>query len=138
MSATPLLLDTCAVIWAFTGTELTAEAQEKLAEAAEEDVLFLSPISAWEIGMLVAKDRLALSIPLSDWIETAFHHPSVQIAELEPALLAQSSFLPGPPHGDPADRILIATARAKRLTLLTRDKQILRYAKEGHLAAAAC
>ena len=138
MTAAPLLLDTCALIWTFSGVELDADVQAAIAESAESGTLHLSPISAWEIGMLVAKERLALSIPVQDWIDRAFSNPGVRTAPTSPAVFAAASFLPGSLHGDPADRILIATARANGLTLVTRDGRILSYAQKGHLAALPC
>jgi PIN domain nuclease of toxin-antitoxin system len=64
--------------------------------------------------------------------------PGVRVEALSPEVLIESSFLPGDLHRDPADRILIATARRSDLTLVTRDQTILRYAREGHVRAIAC
>jgi PIN domain nuclease of toxin-antitoxin system len=133
-----LLLDTCAVIWVFGGVGIDKAARAAVAEAAAEGRLHLSPISAWEIGMLVAKGRIALSLPTARWIERAFGYPGARIAALEPGLLVESSFLPESPPGDPADRIVIATARANGLRIVTRDRAILGYAGRGHVAAMAC
>ena len=122
----------------FSGSELTTDTVEKIEGASQAGTLFLSAISAWEIGMLLSKNRIALSMELEDWIERAFNHEGVQTLAPNPTMLARSSFLPGRLHGDPADRIIIATARAEGLTILTRDRLILDYAAEGYVAALPC
>ena len=75
MTARPLLLDTCALIWLMGGIELSDDTQATITQSAQDGILYLSPISAWEIGMLVAKERLALSMPVQDWITAAFAAP---------------------------------------------------------------
>lgn len=138
MTTGGLLLDTCAVIWVFSGAEIETSARARISDAASEGRLHLSPISAWEIGMLVSKGRIALSLPTVRWVERAFGHAGSRVAALDPELMVESSFLPGAPPGDPADRIIIATARALDLTVVTRDAAILGYAESGHLNALPC
>jgi PIN domain nuclease of toxin-antitoxin system len=98
----------------------------------------VSPISAWELGLLSAKGRLSTARPPVDLFAEAIATPGVRVEALSPEVLIDSSFLPGVIHRDPADRILIATARKHDLTLVTRDRTILDYAKEGHVRALAC
>jgi len=88
--------------------------------------------------MLAAKGRLTLSAPVERWYMSLVGLDGVQEVELSGEILIHSSFLPGRPHGDPADRIIISTARTLGLTILTRDEKILNYAKEGHVRALAC
>ena len=133
-----ILLDTCATLWLLEGSPLAVEAREAIADAERKSAVYLSPISVWEIGMLVAKHRIALAIPPERWIDSALNRPGVQLADMPPQVLLDSSFLPGSPPGDPADRIIIATARHLRLSVITRDQPILDYAKLGHVAAQAC
>lgn len=133
-----LLLDTCALLWAFNGTNLDAAIEARIDEAAAEGTLFLSPISAWEVGVLVAKNRISLTLPAEKWITRAFETTGVSVVPLTPDVLVQSSFLPGELHGDPADRMIIATARAHDLTIVTRDRLILAYAEKGNVAALPC
>jgi PIN domain nuclease of toxin-antitoxin system len=134
-----LLLDTCAIIWIALNEPIKPEARAamKAAVAADEKVR-VSPISAWELGLLSAKGRLAAAkSPIGifgDVIATA----GVRVEALSPEVLIESSFLPGTLHRDPADRILIATARTFDLTLVTRDQTILDYARRGHVRALAC
>ncbi len=135
----PLLLDTCALIWVAAGDPITESGAEALeAEEAQGADLVVTAITAWEIGMLVARGRLALTAPPETWFSTLMTAPGLTLAEHSPAILIQSSFLPGTPPRDPADRIIIATARAEGLTILTRDRMILGYADEGHVRASSC
>jgi PIN domain nuclease of toxin-antitoxin system len=138
MSSTPLLLDTCAVIWLFNRSPLSGASRAAIAAAATDRCLFVSPFSAWEIGMLVKKGKIALTMSPSLWFSKVVEHPAITLADLNDDLLISSSFLPGEPPGDPADRIVVATARQERLAVVTRDRPILEYAGRGHVAALAC
>jgi PIN domain nuclease of toxin-antitoxin system len=104
---------------------------------AEGAGVFVSPISAWEIAMLVAGCRLALSAEPEVWFR-ALLDAGIGLAPLTPEVLSRSSFLPGEIHGDPADRILASTARMFDYRLMTRDRRLLDYAAEGHIHALAC
>jgi PIN domain nuclease of toxin-antitoxin system len=135
---TALLLDTCAVIWLFNGSQLSGEAKGAIERAAKDQELYVSPFSAWEIGMLVRKGRIALTMSPALWFSKVAGHPSVTLAPLSPDLLIESSFLPAEPPGDPADRIIISTARHLGCAIATRDRPILDYAERGHVGALAC
>lgn len=114
-----------------------ARAAMKAAFAADENVR-VSPISAWELGLLSSKDRLPTRrAPLALFGEVVATK-GIRVEPLSPEVLIESSFLPGTLHRDPADRILVATARAHDLTLVTRDVAILDYARQGHVSALAC
>jgi PIN domain nuclease of toxin-antitoxin system len=108
---------------------------ERAARAGE---LYASPVSAWEIGILVTRGRLALDVSAEVYVGRAFSRPGVQIAALTPEIAIRSSYLPGTLHGDPADRMLVATAMLMGLKLMTRDRRLLDYAAQGHLSAIAC
>ena len=88
--------------------------------------------------MLIAKGRMKSPISPKVWFERVMAMKEIASTELSPEILTDSSFLPGPIHGDPADRILIATARHLDMTLITRDRAVLRYASQGHVRALAC
>lgn len=134
-----LLLDTCAVIWTGNGDPLSDAATESLNESHRAGRRsYVSAFSAWELGVLVARARLRLTRPVADWFDDYLRAGRMALAELTPRILADSSFLPGDPPADPADRIIIATARAQNLTILTRDRLILGYAGEGHVKALKC
>ena len=133
------LLDTCAAVWIAEGSALSDPAMEAVREAeAGKGALSVSPITAWEIGMLAAKGRVAIRSSPNDWFRRLCDFPGVELVGLDADVLIDSSFLPGEPDGDPADRIIIATARAAGMTVLTRDRAMLDYAAQGHVLALEC
>lgn len=133
------LLDTCAVIWIARGDPLREPAARELREAhGIRSRLVVSPITAWEIGTLSAKGKLSLDTGPKIWFDRFCALPGVSLAAMPPSVLVASTSLPGVPPRDPADRILIATARAYELTLVTRDGEILEYGGEGHVRALTC
>ncbi|HEX5509031.1 MAG TPA: type II toxin-antitoxin system VapC family toxin [Pseudolabrys sp.] len=131
---TDLLLDTCAVLWLAQGAELTPEARA----AILSQNLHVSPISAWEIANLVRKSRISLTLPAAKWFRQTVGKIDAGTPELTIELLADSCGLPGSPPNDPADRILIATARESDMTIMTRDKRILEYSRTGHVRSMVC
>lgn len=134
----PILLDTCALIWLAGGSPLAAGAEAALQEAQSAGIaLLVSPITAWEIGVLVAKGRLALTMPPLAWFRSVLEM-GIELAELDPDILIGSSSLPGPELRDPADRIIGATARAFNYRLMTRDRPLLAFATSGQVSAIAC
>ncbi len=116
---------------------MTSDALHAVAEAAETG-LSVSVFSAWEIGMLAARGKLSTSVTPLKWFDSFVEMSGAAVIDATPPILIGSSFLPGEPHGDPMDRILIATARDRALTILTRDRAILSYAAAGHVSALAC
>lgn len=136
---TPLLLDTNAAIWISQDDPLADSAVQALAQAAEENApVFISPITAWEVGLLVARGRIALPTNPDAWFERLLEAPNTELADMSPRVLIASSFLPDIAVKDPADRILVATARELGLTLMTRDRALLAYAEAGHVKAVGC
>jgi PIN domain nuclease of toxin-antitoxin system len=139
MSSIPLLLDTCATIWLAEAQPLAEEARPVLEEAYESGIpVYVSPITAWEIGILVSRRRLSLLINPETWFARLFDVLSFRLSAMSPEVLIASSFLPGSPPRDPADRIMAATARELGYMLVTRDRSLLRYAEQGHIRALAC
>lgn len=135
----PLLLDTCALIFITEEEDLAGPAVEVMrAASAGGGATYVSPITAWEIGMLVSRGRLQLLIRPERWFANLFDFAGVQLAGMSPDLLISSSYLPGRPPNDPADRILAATARDLGATLITRDRVLIEYGKQGHIAVVAC
>ena len=116
---------------------MTSDALQAVADA-DETGLSVSVFSAWEIGMLAARGKLSTSVTPLKWFDSFVQMSGAAVVEATPSILIGSSFLPGGPHGDPMDRILIATARDRALTILTRDRAILSYAAAGHVSALAC
>lgn len=124
----PILLDTHAAIWSSQGL-VTKQVGELIDEAAKSGELLLSPITAWEIGILVRKQRFSVATTLDDFVRTLFSRPGVVTATLTPAIAAASTLLPESVGSDPADRLLVATAAAYGAALVTRDTRIQRFAK---------
>jgi PIN domain nuclease of toxin-antitoxin system len=134
----PILLDTCAAIWA-VDDEISASAVEALNGAERAGLfIYLSPITAWEIGLMTARGRLRLPMSPQSLFARMLQIPHVRLAEMSPDVLILSSFLPGSPPRDPADRILAATAREYGYALMTRDRLLLDYAEHGHIQALTC
>ena len=134
-----LLWDTCAAIWIYEQAKLSDASLDAMAAAHREGVSsYISPITAWEIGMLVSRGRLQLLIKPERWFANLFEAPGVKMADMSPELLIASSYLPGKPPKDPTDRILVATARELGATLITRDRALLEYGKQGHFAVLEC
>ena len=134
-----LLLDTCAAIWIAEGAPISDEAVNALNQAVDAgEPICVSVMTSWEIGMLVARKRLPLSMDPLAWFERLLDLPSVRVVGVSARTLTSSSFLPGSPPKDPIDRILLSTAREGGYTLVTRDRQLLAYANQGHASALAC
>jgi len=106
-------------------------------EAAHHGLVRVSAISVWEVAMLEAKGRIRLSKDCLSWVNEALRAPGLALVPLTPEIAVESSRLPGAFHGDPADRILVATARRQGAILLTRDEKILSYGKAKHLSVMA-
>lgn len=122
-----VLLDTHFWIWWVTGQDtLTRTERQALGAAAESGQLALSAISLWEAQMLHARSRLQLEIPFEAWILQAAAASVVQILPLDVSVILALNNLPRSFHGDPPDRIIVATARARDLPLATRDRVIRR------------
>jgi PIN domain nuclease of toxin-antitoxin system len=135
----PLLLDTCAAVWVVENEKLAPQAIEVLRGTHEAGLpTYVSPITAWEIGLLASHDRLKLLITPQRWFGRLLATPTVRLADLSPDLLIASSFLPGRPPRDPADRIIAATARDYGCILMTRDRALLDYGEQGHIRVIAC
>jgi PIN domain nuclease of toxin-antitoxin system len=132
---TALLLDTHIWLWYAEGNadRLPPASVKKLDQARREDGLRVLSISVWEVGVQQAKGRVHLSAPLRDWVRRALTPVGISLLPLDADTAAESTLLPGEPHGDPADRFLIAAARTKGLVLATRYKAILEYGEAGHV-----
>jgi PIN domain nuclease of toxin-antitoxin system len=134
-----LLLDTCAVLWVLEDAWLKPEAVAAIDNAHDlNQKVHVSPITAWEIGILARKGRFRSSYSPRRWLEVLAGRPEIAFAGMPPHVLMDSSFLPGGLNNDPADRIIVATAREYGYTLVTRDADLLRYASAGHLSALEC
>jgi PIN domain nuclease of toxin-antitoxin system len=135
----PLLLDTCAAIWLMENEYMTDAAVEAIDTCFDcGRLVYVSPVTAWEIGTMARKKRFKSALSPQRWFERLRNTPGIQLCDLSADILLGSSFLPGPIHKDPADRILAATAREFGYMVMTRDRALLQYAAEGYLAAIEC
>lgn len=134
-----LLLDTHVWLWYAEGVakRLKPTVVSRIEDALLTNRLHVSVVSVWEIGLLVAKNRITLSAPVKDWVQQATAIPGLRLRPLDWPSAIESTLLPGTPHSDPADRLLIATARIGGYTLVTRDRKILDYGKAGHVNVLA-
>jgi PIN domain nuclease of toxin-antitoxin system len=134
-----LLLDTCAAIWVLKNAPLSDLAVNALDEASDTgQAVFVSPITAWEFGLQQARGRAAIALEPRVIFAKLTEIPGVRQAALTPEVLITSADLPDCDNRDPADRILIATAREYGMRIVTRDRKILEYADKGHVLALAC
>jgi len=133
-----LVLDTHIWVWLMEGkTDLKPSLRRGIESCAREGELLVSAISTWEVGMLEAKGRLTFDQECADWVRDALSAPGIRLAPLEPAVAVASTRLPGHFHGDPADRIIVATARAHACPLVTADLAIVEYAQSGFVKVVA-
>ena len=120
------LLDTHILIWWLNDSSRLSLAQrEVVASASAESPLLVSDISLWEVATLQSLGRIRLSIALRAWLDNAVAPPLVRRHGISPAIAAELSTLPDTFQRDPADRILVATARVFGATLLTQDRRII-------------
>lgn len=99
---------------------------------------YVSPITAWEAGTLARKGRFKSTLAPSRWFERLRAAPGMAVSEMPPEVLIASTELPSFPTNDPADRIIAATAREYGFTVVTRDRPLLDYGKQGHLSVLEC
>jgi PIN domain nuclease of toxin-antitoxin system len=134
--AQPVLLDTCTAIWLMGKAPMSEQSLEAIRAAGLARIgVYVSAFCAWEIGMLVAKGKIRLTKTPEDWFNELLAKPGVRLGALTPRILLSSTALPGNPPNDPADRIVVATARENGYSVVTRDREILDYADQGHIRA---
>jgi PIN domain nuclease of toxin-antitoxin system len=114
-----------------------------MAEAAEGGGVYISPVSAWEIGMLgkarVGRAPLMQFLPdAKTWYSRVMASSAIKEAAFTPDIAIDASHLPGEIHGDPGDRLIISTSRHLRIPIVTRDSKILDYGAAGHVDVIAC
>ena len=114
------------VWWVHNDTQLTDKHRE-IIQAHEDEGLGVSVFSCWEVAKLVELKRLTLHCSIDEWLETALRYPGIQLLALTPEIAVESTQLPGEFHRDPADQIIVATARIHDCPLVTVDDKILKY-----------
>jgi PIN domain nuclease of toxin-antitoxin system len=124
----PVLLDTHAWLWwAAQDARLTRRAASHIQKAQRQATLWVSLMSIWELAKKIEKGQLALDRPLDEWLDVALAMPGLQTLELTRSVLLESCRLPQPFHGDPADQIIVATARTQGAVVVTRDARLRDY-----------
>lgn len=122
------LLDTHTWIWMHSFPEMLSQrATEIVTNSGEDDVLLLSAISIWEVCKLVEKGRIRLFEDLETWMEVAMDVPNMRVVPLDFRVFQRSTTLPQPFHSDPADQMIVATARLRDATIVTKDSLIRDY-----------
>ena len=124
-----ILLDTHAWLWWLSQSPaLSRAARSAIAESARTDGVAVSTISTWELALLVARQRIELRIPVTDWVQASESIAELSFVAPSNRIMLESVSLPGPFHADPADRIIVATARTHGLRVVTKDDKIRAYA----------
>lgn len=137
--AGPVLLDTCAAIWLMNGDRMSAESRSSVSTAQAGNLgIYASPMTAWEIATLVAGNRLRLSLSVEAWFDALLGLTGIRLAPMPPRVLIASAGLPGTPPKDPVDRIIAATGRMFGYVVITRDRELRRYAGAGHIELIVC
>lgn len=130
-----VLLDTHVWIWYMNGdAKLSTPAKKAITVALRDHTAHLAAISLWEICMLDKKQRIVLGMPCLEWINRSTELTRIHILPLTPKVADESCDLPGKFHGDPADCMIVATARVEGLTLITRDEKILTYSRGKYIS----
>ena len=122
-----IVLDTHIWVWWVHGDAALSAATRARLDSSEQTGLGVSAISCWEVCKLVERGRLTLPCPVFDWLQQALSYPGVQLIDLSPRVCAESTQLPGTFHRDPADQIIVATARVLDVPVMTVDEKILHY-----------
>ena len=122
------MLDTHTWIWWHMNPQKLSQKVKKIIKNTNSyDEILLSAISPWEFSKLLEKKKIGISCDPEDWINSALDMPKFRLIPLSPVLAYRSTVLPQPFHSDPADQIIVATAREENATILTKDERILTY-----------
>jgi len=128
-SVEPLVLDTHVFLWFYEGVRVSKKVVRRIEAAAEANDLFVGAMTPWEIAMGARTGRIRVKGNVLQWIDAALKTIGAAVAPIEPAIAVDAVDLPGNwNHGDPIDRLIVATARHLDATLVTADTEILEYA----------
>ncbi len=131
-----ILLDTHILLWAVSQPiKLSEDVLRTIRTAGRARQLFVSVMTIWEISLLVSKGRISLPQPTRQWLEVVLTKPGVRLNPVTAGIAIEANELPDGLPGDPVDRLLVATARLEGLAMMTRDREILAFARRGHLKA---
>lgn len=124
-----IAVDTHVLVWLATGARqmISKKAMKRITEELDRGEIWVSAISAWEIAMLVERERLILSVDVESWLGKVNEIDAIRFQPVSNKIAIESVRLPGEFHKDPADRIIVATARTMGLALITADEKIQAY-----------
>ena len=122
-----MLLDTHIWVWWVDENLQLSQRHAQVIQDNEPEGLGISVISCWEVAKLVERGRLQLACSMEEWMEQVVAYPGLEVLPLTPQIAIASTQLPVPFHRDPADQIIVATAREYDAPLLTVDRLILDY-----------
>ena len=125
-----IILDTHIWIWWIDENPKLSVKNREIIQANQTSGLGISIISCWEIAKLVEKNRLVFECPVEEWLEIALKYPGIQLLELSLPIILESTRLSGF-HADPADQIIVATAKIHSSLLITQDEKILSYFEDN-------
>ena len=117
-----IVLDTHAWIWWVNESERLSDTAQLTIQ--QTDRVGIAAISCWEVAMLVAKERIGFSVDVQIWIELALQRPRVELLPITPEIAVRSTRLPDGFHGDPADRLIVATSLVHKRHLVSKDRKI--------------
>ena len=134
----PFLLDTCAALWV-VADQISQRVADALTETHGQGLLTYC-VPDYRLGDRPAGPERTLQVSslAGTMVRSADDHPGAALAPLTPRVLMEASFLPGLLAADPADRIIAATAREYGYTVLTRDRALLNYGRDGYLSVFPC
>jgi PIN domain nuclease of toxin-antitoxin system len=125
-------------MWSVNGDEtVSSDIRQRIRLACKKSRVLVPVICVWEVSMLWKKGRIQLREPLLEWVRAAFDKSGFLLAPLTETIAVESALLPGRFHSDPADCMIVATARLEKAILVTRDSRIIDYGKDGHVSVLA-
>lgn len=133
-----LVLDTCAWIWLVNCDPIRPDAVRAIEATGRAGAVIVPAISYWEVAALARMGRFRLAQSVDAWLGRAADLPGSRTEPLTAAMALDAANLPGPIHGDPADRFIIATGRAFDAPVVTRDTAILAYGRTGNVRVLRC
>ena len=123
-----IVLDTHVWLWWVDGNPKLTSSYGQIIQQRQLEGLGVSVYSCWVIAKAVEPQRMKFDMPVEDWLTQALAYPGVRLLPLTPRIVVESIQLPGSFHRDPADQIIVATARVYDCPLVTYDDKILNYA----------
>ena len=124
-----VVIDTHVLVWWVSGDKSLSKPASAAIEGAlsNDSEVIISSISAWEIAMLIERGRLTLTMDLDSWLGEVAEIDGVRFMPVDNEIAVKSTMLPDQFHKDPADRMIVATARKLAVPLITADDKIRAY-----------